>query len=274
MASIFGGANMADPPAQTSPYMRLPSELKLQIAQLAFAELPYIDEGRRSTSRFAWPNYACIDSAWRETVERALWETLYLKVADLPKFQSFWVGRRRHFLATIVFRVDITNCWSPMLGENNQGNAAILANSSLELVMAGSLVWTAFSELFSVLEGCEAEQDKKDIRFEVRYDIYNSYQNVNSRGRYEMDIRDPYLRRMLELPIVKVIKGLTMHKDQAVFFLCPASIVMLASSLPELTNIDFDFEPDQLSLQLASKLCCKDFLYPACRQYFETNSMV
>lgn len=96
-------------------YKLLPDELRVMIAEKAlplFRDIARVPQQTLLT-RVAQPlvsqtDLALIDRAWKEAVEKRLFETLYLCPSDLVHFERICVGPRRAYVKNITFKpIDI-----------------------------------------------------------------------------------------------------------------------------------------------------------------------
>lgn len=274
-------------------YNHLSFELKVRIAQLAFGQVVVLPEELRRTSRFSWPRYACLDAAWRETVESDLWETLKLEVSDLIIFRKAWIGRRRRFLKTIEFRINVTDWFpaqlrmgqpwnkqsrdqdgaqddeqpdeqhdvtaepeqSPTPAPHGENEEDINAiTPNPRLVHRHTSLESRVWTAFSKLFGVLAEYEAQNDDKNVSLVFrYDVYNLNDDSGRYEI----VFPVGCPALPVVHVIHSMQSSRRCPSYLLSPSSIVAIASSLPELVHAEFDFDPDRLSAILVMRLDCK-----------------
>jgi hypothetical protein len=164
------------PPMMALPstsYNDLPNEVRTRIAKEFFKENKQRHE---KTSPFARPKYACIDHAWRDVVERWLWESMRLQDDEVAEFERFWVGRRRLFTKELSFRVNVTDCVPQHETKRNMRNrytSTVARRPGGETPMTPEeKVWMAFDKLFSTLSSCDHLQyyDGKKVNIEFTYD--------------------------------------------------------------------------------------------------------
>lgn len=303
LASYLDLATTTNVPTQRSQYDGLPTELKLLIAREtlphtkneaiveyerrpskpAWSEYARRGKYQRRPPKPAWSKYACLGTAWRDTVEDALWETLSLEVPDLPDFQKFWVGRRRRILTTIIFPVDVTDCFTreTLDGSDDQSDQsddqpiseyAHLHPQWLALLNVRGRVWNAFSCLFNALKASDHQDDEYDIGLEIRYNIHV----LNEPCMWHVvDCSKRPVRHIPKLPTVKIVHSiLPTDEDRPTYTCCsspenlylsPISTVTLASCLPRLTICEL--EEDLLRPRRALSLDRKYSLTQSTHQY-------
>lgn len=198
---LAGPARIAQPTQPTfAKYSQLPTELRLKVVEAAVTEMG-------QPAKLA--GHAVLDLAWKEVVEKRTFAQVTVDSANIHNFQRICRCKRRIFLKTIYFRVDLGNLVNPHSDAPAPRCKHMASLSSTYLAHS-------FKSLFQALETWDTNDRPElvELVYSIKWRKARPCQNI---------VESSYLRRLLEeglscdmsgLPKVGVLSGIRFEEEQ------------------------------------------------------------